>query len=162
LSYVLPWRSNCALVRCQDYDFKPQSPSELTGFCESHYIPSIGDWSSFDHHAKLLLGSDVLVSVGKVYERNPSTTNWYYELFTSGQDAIESNNVVIQYLVPPKRTPVKGDVLLVKNGPRDGQWKAEFTTSDVIETLWWYYKSGRDATEVFGERELARFISSIR
>jgi len=134
----------------------------LTNFCESYYIPSIADRSSFEHHAKLLLGSDVLVPIGKVYEHNPATTNWYYEMFALKQNGGTSNNSLIQYLVSRKQAPVKGDVLLVKNGPKDGQWETEFTVNDVIDTLWWYYKSGRDVTEVCGERELARFVSSLR
>src|SRR5882762_627160 len=83
LPYILPWRSNCAVVRCGTYDSSAQCASDLLKFCESHYIPMIGDSSSFDVHTKWLLNTDEVHAIGKAYERNPLTTDWYFEVFVA-------------------------------------------------------------------------------
>jgi hypothetical protein len=125
----------------------------------------IGDSGSFDVHAKWLLNTDEVHTIGKAYERNPSTTDWYFEVFVAGSltaDQVQAKNSLVEGLVSRKHGTVRGDVLLAKNGPKNGDWHAEFTLKEVTELLWWYYKSGRDVTEVFGERELARFLTSIK
>ena len=162
LPYKLPWRCNCAVVRCGISDSMAQDPSEVMKFCESDYIPSIGDTSSFDKHAKLLLKSEEVEAIGKAYERKPSTIDWYFEIFC-GKDVPtnQPRNWLVEPLVSRRHGPVRGDILLVKNGPANGDWCPEFTLADVADILWWYNKSGRDVTEVFGEREMARFLTSL-
>jgi len=63
--------------------------------------------------------------------------------------------------VAKKKRPGKGDGLVVKNGPREATWDAEFRVKDVADTIWWYYKSGQDISTVFGEQELQRFICRL-
>jgi hypothetical protein len=164
LPYILPWRANCAVVRCGPFDSSIRSISDLLRFCESHYIPRIGDSSNLDLHAKWLLDADEVYAIGKAYERNPTTTNWYFEVFVGERlmgGSVKLKNSLVEPLVSPKHGAVRGDVLLVKNGPKNGNWDEEFTLKEVTEVLWWYHKSGRDVTEVFGERELVRFMNSM-
>jgi hypothetical protein len=161
LPYKLPWRCNCALVRCGTYN--AQDRSELTKCCESEYIPSIRDPSSFDKHVKLLLKTDHIEAIGKAYERKPSTIDWYFEIFSAKDVSSDlPRNQLVEPLVSGRHYPVRGDMILVKNGPEDGNWNPEFTLDEVADVLWWYRKSGRDVTEVFGERELARFLRSVQ
>jgi hypothetical protein len=70
-------------------------------------------------------------------------------------------NCWAKYLIARKNTLVQGDMLLVKNRPRNTIWDAEFMVKEVADMIWWYYKSGQDISTVFGEWELERFIGQL-
>lgn len=134
----------------------------MATFRENEYIPSIGDPSSFDKHIKLLLKTEHVEAIGKGYKRKPSTIDWYFEIFAvKDVSSNQPRSQLIEPLVAGRHIPVRGDIILVKNGPKDGNWSPELALADVADVLWWYLKSGRDVTEVFGERELARFLRSV-
>jgi hypothetical protein len=112
--------------------------------------------------AKLILRAEFVQSVGKAYERNTQTNEWYFEVFSAVDgEGTDHRNRLAEVLLPKSNIPLKGDVLVVKNGPENGNWQPEFTIEDLAGTLWWYHMSGRDVSEVFGEREMERFIRSL-
>jgi hypothetical protein len=72
--------------------------------------------------AKLILRAEFIQSVGKAYERNTQTNEWYFEVFSAVDgEGTDLRNRLAEVLLPKSKIPLKGDVLVVKNGPENGK-----------------------------------------
>lgn len=62
--------------------------------------------------------------------------------------------------MPQGSSGVEGPVLVVLDGPAEGKWAMRETIDEdkFARTVWWYFKSGNDASQVYGEREFRRFL----
>lgn len=103
-----------------------------------------------------------------VYNRDPSAAEWYYSLYGIPSAAAGSNydraaNPIADIIMPKGSPPVLGPVLVVLNGPSDGIWEVAETIDEerFARSIWWYFKSGNDVSQVLGERELLRFIKTF-
>ena len=125
----------------------------------------VGDIELIEGH----IGEGDMVEVGKFYDRQDSTMNWYYQCysvdeaqsvddygFKKTQDALS----VSAWL---GLTSGQGSIAIVKNGPVGAVWKDDLRMQpdSLARSIWWYMRSGNDRAQVFGERELSRFIMEL-
>lgn len=121
------------------------------------------------HHSSFedILGLPTARFLVNVYDRAPLVADWYYSLYgitepiTNSEYAIAANPIV-DAVMPKGSEPVKGPVIVVLNGPSEGIWKVKETIDEYnfARTIWWYFRSGNDVSQVFGEREFQRFIKA--
>lgn len=115
-----------------------------------------------------ILGVPEGVFLVNIYDRTPLVADWYYSLYgiptsASSSDYDRSPNPIVTTVMPKGSQPATGPVLVVLNGPAEGLWEVRETVDEVkfARTIWWYFKSGSDVSQVFGEREFQRFLSSF-
>jgi hypothetical protein len=70
---------------------------------------------------------------------------------------------VASILKKPKKKPVYGDILVMKNGPIGGSWEVlpDVDISSLAKTIWWYKASGVDISTIFGERGFSRVLREL-
>ncbi|KAJ7084464.1 hypothetical protein B0H15DRAFT_951665 [Mycena belliarum] len=95
--------------------------------------------------------------IGTLYERNPDTLAWYYEIYTMADDRHEEKNLVLSTIYG---RDIYGSVLIIKNGPAASLYSPHVRRLDVAATLWYYHVSGRDPKGVASERAFERLITA--
>jgi hypothetical protein len=140
------------------------SLEHLTRTMQSIYIEGLdGSEQDVDRIATALNQSNV-EELSKFYDRDATVHSWYYQCYgqqtASSERASNGPQSVARCL--QLRGPVQR-IIIVKNGPSNEKWKndLELEKERVARTLWWYIKSGNDRTQVFGEREFARFLTNL-
>jgi hypothetical protein len=106
--------------------------------------------------------------LAKFYSRDEGVDGWYYEVYgTVCDNQTHNDEESMHFLSEIFRFPafVKPgtSVALLKNGPTGGAWETnadEIEIRDVLTSLWFYFRSGKDPKCVFAERELRRFLQS--
>lgn len=95
------------------------------------------------------------------YDRDSTECGWYYSVYGTRQPRERIANSIASSLTT---TDVHGRVLVVIDGPKGGEWQTSVALDidRLARTVWWYRQSGNDVAEVFGERELKRFLSSLK
>lgn len=94
------------------------------------------------------------------YDRQDSICDWYYAAYADPNDSNSPPNTIVKDAL---NLDVRGRVLVILDGPKEGKWmqNEEVDTLKLARTLWWYKQSGSDVTEVYGERELRRFVTTL-
>lgn len=110
-----------------------------------------------------ILGAKEIEEVRRFYDRHPQVDGWYYRCYAEVSDKVNSVAAVEGSLGDILRLKVTtGCLVIVKDGPADGNWVSHgISVESLARTLWWYKKSGNDMAQVAGEREYARFIKSL-
>lgn len=124
----------------------------------------------FDHDGSVtrqslrdLLGNAGSTCIGNAYDRDPRIDDWYYSFYANTANLYGEPNHIANIITPSNHPPIRGPVLAVLNGPEDGMWEVteKIDAVKLGQTLWWYFKSGNDPRDVFGERELRRYIRTM-
>lgn len=94
------------------------------------------------------------------YDRHDNICDWYYAAYASTDHSTAPVNTVASEIL---QRSIRGRVLVILDGPKDGKWMKNtmIAIDELARTLWWYRQSGSDLAEVFGERELRRFVSTL-
>jgi hypothetical protein len=110
-----------------------------------------------------ILGSASIVELEKFYDRDPTVCGWYYQAYVADDGVCSRLNSITNGFLRKREAPVVGDVLIVKNGPLGAAWETRASVDKVAlaQTIWWYQKSGRDMSTVFGERGFMRVTSEL-
>ncbi|KAI0052233.1 hypothetical protein FA95DRAFT_1602174 [Auriscalpium vulgare] len=120
---------------------------------------SAEDDSSSTHQS-----NDALKDVRKIYDKDSTVHGWYYSLRVPGSrsegkdDAVKS---IVSDLLKPHARAICGIVTVVKDGPwaTRAEWDDGLLYIDrFASTLWWYLSGEAKVDQVFGERELERFL----
>lgn len=141
-----------------------QSLREHITSCDVGFAP---DGSILTKDLEDILGESGGQRLVNVYDRSPSVDGWYYSLYALPTNSSNTRTVyasspnIIANAVMPRGSPcVKGPVLVVLDGPADGVWgiREAIDEDRFARTVWWYFKSGNDVSQVYGEREFQRFL----
>ncbi|KDQ52000.1 hypothetical protein JAAARDRAFT_50463 [Jaapia argillacea MUCL 33604] len=113
-----------------------------------------------------LLGIDRAVEVARFYDRCPTYRSCYYHAYgaiCSDGDGDTQLNEVMNSVRSRRVDDIVGGVLVVTNRPMDtGQEVLPNVDAEELgKTLWWYHQAGLDHSEVFGCRELERFMINL-
>lgn len=94
------------------------------------------------------------------YDRDEKEYQWYYSAYAAPSDSTRLRNSVMSSIT---KDDVTGRVLVVLDGPKGGAWmdSTAINSERLARTIWWYQQSGSDVAEIFGERELRRFVLSL-
>jgi hypothetical protein len=162
---------DCVLVNpVQQEDSNPFSSRDVLS---SYFEPvrSGADSPMIDSEPiKRLLRCQDVSLVGNFYSRDAMNTGWYYQVYgpapPSEYEGPTDQHFLLRLIRPISTTKIgcTSPLLIVKNGPVDGDWELNADSidmEDLIKTVWYYHKSGRDPAIVFGEREFIRFLNSI-
>lgn len=104
-----------------------------------------------------------------IYDRDQSVDDWYYSLYSLPPSSSKTSTVyerspnpVVDAIMREGSPCVEGPVIVVLDGPADGMWEVRETIDEdrFARTVWWYFKSGNDVSQVYGEREFRRFLRS--
>lgn len=124
----------------------------------------------FDHNGCVtpqslydLLGTRDASCFMNVYDRDSRVDDWYYAFYADTSNTDRAPNPIADIITPSQHPPIRGRVLVVLNGPEDGMWEVTEMIDQIRlgKTLWWYFKSGNDPRDVFGERELRRYVRTM-
>lgn len=110
-----------------------------------------------------LVGSKEAFCFTNAYDRDSRIDDWYYAFYADPSNTTGALNPIANIVKPAEHPPIRGQVLVVLNGPEDGMWEV-MQRIDKIQlgrSLWWYLKSGNEPRDVFGERELRRYIRTM-
>lgn len=101
----------------------------------------------------------------KFYDRNQGISDWYYQCFAEkiGLDAKKTSKESDTVAGVLGLNRCAGKLIIVKGGPISGEWMgdASVNSDTVARSIWWYKMSGNSVSDVFGEREFARFAKSL-
>ncbi|EIM89080.1 uncharacterized protein STEHIDRAFT_154767 [Stereum hirsutum FP-91666 SS1] len=94
------------------------------------------------------------------YDRDEQEYRWYYSAYAAPSASTKLHNSVMSSIA---EDAVTGRVLVVLDGPKGGAWmdSAAISSERLARTIWWYKQSGSNVVEIFGERELRRFVLSL-
>ncbi|KAI0056637.1 hypothetical protein BV25DRAFT_1920782 [Artomyces pyxidatus] len=97
------------------------------------------------------------------YEGARGTFSWFYSAYGFADPNDKPINRVASVLMPGKHPIVRGNVLIVKNGPETGAWKTNATIEEdtLARCLWWYHASGNSAQDVGAERNMMRWMDTM-
>ena len=142
---------------------------DLRDNLELAYLGTLGGEAGDIGLIEAHVGEGDMVEVGKFYDRQDSTLNWYYQCY-----GVDQTQKVGDYVIENTRetssvsswlglTGWQGSIVIVKNGPAGGAWKEDLgiQLDSLVRSIWWYMRSGNDRAQVFGERELSRFILGL-
>lgn len=112
---------------------------------------------------KDLLGSPSGVCFTNVYDRDVRVDEWYYAFYHIPNGSPDQPNPIADVVKPNGCAPINGPVLVVLNGPDDGMWEVtqKLRIDDVARSIWWYFKSGNTVGDIFGQRELRRYLRTM-
>ncbi|KAJ7158206.1 hypothetical protein C8R43DRAFT_948525 [Mycena crocata] len=142
---------NIAVVPAQQ---KPLSDRESIAVAVDH-LADVDSVTVIERFGELL-GCDEPIEYGTLYERNPETNTWYYEVYGSGRVSDPVNAVMTRVM----NKPVKGDVILVKNAPEGTLLDRVIDRQAIVRLLWYYAASGVDPAVIVSERNLQRILLS--
>lgn len=110
-----------------------------------------------------LLGSSDGVCFANAYDRDVRVDDWYYSFYHVPSGSPQQPNPVADIIRPEEHPPIRGAVLVVLNGPKEGSWGSDqkLRVEDVARTIWWYYRSGNAVKDIFVQRELRRFVRTV-
>jgi hypothetical protein len=156
----------CALIPADGLHTTPAHREYVEGSIGQVTFPMQASNPLTLKYAAILLQCDNVVEISKFYDRDSSVVDWYYQAFAAEtDDAYNAKpNSIANILKDPKVGPVQGDILVMKNGPLNGQWETypDVNVPSLARTIWWYRGSGRDISTVFGERGLLRVIGNLQ
>lgn len=124
----------------------------------------------FDEHGAVseqslidLIGTKDAACFTNAYDRDCRIDDWYYAFYADTSDTTSAPNPIANIIKPSHQALIRGRVLVVLNGPEDGMWEVtqRIDEAQLGRSLWWYLKSGNEVRDVFGERELRRFIRTM-
>lgn len=97
------------------------------------------------------------------YDHDTRVDDWYYAFYHIPAASSNKPNPIADIVKPRDHPPVCGPVLVVLNGPEDGMWEVNqrIRIDDLAKTIWWYHKSGNTVGDVFGQRELRRYVCML-
>ncbi|KAJ7902449.1 hypothetical protein B0H13DRAFT_2335498 [Mycena leptocephala] len=95
------------------------------------------------------------ILAGTLYESNPNTIDWYYEIYAS-RSATATNTIASTIF----GRPIRGPITIVKNGPVGGRFSRLVDKKEIVNCLWYYLASGVDPVETASVRALERMIRS--
>lgn len=110
-----------------------------------------------------LLGDSGGICFTNVYDRDVRIDDWYYSFYHIPTAPITVPNPIADIVKPNEHPPINGPVLVVLNGPEDGMWEVteRIKADGVARTVWWYHRSGNVVADVFGQRELRRYLRTV-
>lgn len=132
---------------------------------EPLYIPTItGTSSDLELIAQVFQSGDA-EETSHFYDRDPHIVSWYYQCYGPVREnrptrpSRPHKNSVAHWLKLVDQRPL----IVMKNGPSNDDWQTNLsiTLENVARSLWWYHKSGNNREQVFGERELTRFLRNL-
>ncbi|KAI0066969.1 hypothetical protein BV25DRAFT_1912312 [Artomyces pyxidatus] len=106
--------------------------------------------------------------IREMYDRRGTINEWYYAVFAVTrvkESETADRNSIATFLKKNGDGVVFGPAIVVRDGPEET--RAErladpgITADDFSRTVWWYVRSGRDISEVYGERELTRHLLGV-
>lgn len=152
------------IIHPDDYDLSPlDDPTSLLMHLDLCLV-------DFDDHGAVkpqslvdLIGSKDTACFTNAYDHDIRVDDWYYAFYSDSSDTTSAPNPIADIVKPVHHPPIRGRVLVVLNGPAGGKWETSQRIDDVElgRTLWWYLKSGHVVRDVFGERELRRYIRTL-
>ncbi|KZV59099.1 hypothetical protein PENSPDRAFT_695438 [Peniophora sp. CONT] len=104
-----------------------------------------------------LLNSSQYIKVCSFFDRDQTIFDWHYTMYAR-RDCEEPINKIASVLSGGK--VVRGPAVILKDCPAD-LWASLDTTvtmDNVVATIWWYWKSGKDVEHEFGERTMIRVL----
>jgi hypothetical protein len=105
-----------------------------------------------------LLDIERAAKIIKFYDRDPTAINWYYQLYRHNPVSASFLPVnSIASILSRAGEVIRGDVVVVKNGPsgEEWEWEGDVDVDALVQTLWWYERSGRCVQTVFGKKGVA-------
>lgn len=154
---------NCVLITADGAVNQPSDRGYVENGISTIAIPSAADSTVTNMFISNILRIAEPYEIVKFYDRDASVIGWYYQAY--GVPPIDYGglrpNSIASLLLP--KNPVRGDIVIVKNGPSSGTWTEDPDVDAVslAHTIWWYYKSGQDIGSVFGERGFVRMVGNI-
>lgn len=152
------------IIHPDDYGLSPlHNPASLHTHLDLCLVEFDEDGAVSTQSLMDLVGSKDVHCFTNAYDRDPSIDDWYYAFYASSSDITSAPNPIADIVKPSHHPMIRGRVLVVLNGPTGGKWETSQRIDDIElgRTLWWYLKSGNEVGDVFGERELRRYIRTL-
>ncbi|KAJ7741065.1 hypothetical protein B0H16DRAFT_1728707 [Mycena metata] len=145
---------NCAVMRTnyvvhRDDLGKNLSVAHIEGIAGVDGLAKIADYMEI--REPLLLGA--------LYESNPNTTAWYFEVYGEPINEDSTYNTVASSIFGRE---IRGPVTLVKNSTTKFALDASLTRDEVTKLLWYYFVSGVDPAVVASQRTVERMLTSTK
>lgn len=110
-----------------------------------------------------MVGRGPVVRIGQFYERDHACFEWYYSVYGLQQDMADDLpvNSAASIIRRDGTSLIRGAVVVVKDGPRDGAWERSLVISEdsIARCIWWYHRSGTSVADIIGERGMLRWLS---
>lgn len=146
------------------YDLSPlQDPTSLIAHLDLCAVSFDQDGSVAAQSLHDLVGAKDSTCFTNAYDHDSRIDDWYYAFYSNPSNTTGALNPIANIVKPFQHHPIRGQVLVVLNGPEDGMWEVmqRIDETQLGRSLWWYLKSGNEPRDVFGERELRRYIRTM-
>ncbi|EIM87306.1 uncharacterized protein STEHIDRAFT_156287 [Stereum hirsutum FP-91666 SS1] len=160
--YTPQWSG--VIIHPDGFDLSPlKDPESLIGHLDLCLVEFDQDGAVTKQSLADLIGSAGATCFTNAYDRDSRIDDWYYAFYADMSDTTSPPNPIADIVKPASDPPIRGRVLVVLNGPEDGTWELTQRISEVVlgRTLWWYRMSGNTVWDVFGERELRRYVRTM-